>query len=263
MASTSSGCGKRSKKPNLDSNCKKMKKKPKLSDVMCPICLDILMEPVTLPCNHELCKACFEETVQNVKLSCPLCQMRISNWMRKATKNNTLINKARWNEIKRLFPDKVNDRLTGAETTTVDEDEISFQLPKISSPGLIRKEYELQLQRHEMEMKEERERERKASEDYIEKLKKEEERILKTKEKCVHHDEKLAKELHKCLNNGTIHDETQDVERFLDQIDDGRCILYIEFVTNEEIKTFAKTRREKCCTCAKNWESVPGNEQKI
>ena len=29
-----------------------------LSDVACHICLGILIEPVTLPCQHRMCKVC-------------------------------------------------------------------------------------------------------------------------------------------------------------------------------------------------------------
>ena len=32
-----------------------------LSDVSCPICLCILVEPVQMPCNHVICAPCFQE----------------------------------------------------------------------------------------------------------------------------------------------------------------------------------------------------------
>ncbi len=31
-----------------------------ISDCTCPICLEILIEPVVMPCNHELCLPCFK-----------------------------------------------------------------------------------------------------------------------------------------------------------------------------------------------------------
>lgn len=38
--------------------------KSALEDCQCPICLDILIEPVTMPCKHELCLICFEKHIQ-------------------------------------------------------------------------------------------------------------------------------------------------------------------------------------------------------
>jgi hypothetical protein len=31
-----------------------------LSDLMCPICLSIFIEPVSMPCQHVLCMPCFQ-----------------------------------------------------------------------------------------------------------------------------------------------------------------------------------------------------------
>ncbi|XP_037656528.1 E3 ubiquitin-protein ligase RNF168-like [Choloepus didactylus] len=36
---------------------------PTLSECQCQICVEILIEPVTLPCNHMLCNPCFQSTV--------------------------------------------------------------------------------------------------------------------------------------------------------------------------------------------------------
>ena len=56
------------KKKNVEDLC--------LSDVMCPICLSIMIEPVLMPCNHMLCLPCFNETVDQTSLQCPLCRKR-------------------------------------------------------------------------------------------------------------------------------------------------------------------------------------------
>ena len=42
--------------------------------VMCPICLWILVEPVAMPCKHIICLSCFNGTVSNACLACPLCR---------------------------------------------------------------------------------------------------------------------------------------------------------------------------------------------
>ncbi|KAK8728728.1 hypothetical protein OTU49_009115 [Cherax quadricarinatus] len=47
-----------------------------LADVMCPICLSILVEPVTLPCSHSLCRPCFNQHLAKTSLECPICRRR-------------------------------------------------------------------------------------------------------------------------------------------------------------------------------------------
>ena len=84
------------------------------TDFLCPICLEILVEPVQMPCKHELCMDCFSKHVHNTSLLCPMCRMRVGVWARKNKKNNSLINKERWSLIKTLFPEKVERRLNGA-----------------------------------------------------------------------------------------------------------------------------------------------------
>ena len=34
-----------------------------LADLMCPICLSIYIEPVSMPCQHVLCMPCFQVTI--------------------------------------------------------------------------------------------------------------------------------------------------------------------------------------------------------
>ena len=45
-----------------------------LCEVTCPICMYILVEPVTMPCNHELCLKCFKENISETSLKCPMCR---------------------------------------------------------------------------------------------------------------------------------------------------------------------------------------------
>lgn len=85
------------------------------TDFLCPICLEILIEPVQMPCKHELCMECFKGHVEDTSLTCPMCRLRIAVWVRKNMKSNTLINKERWELIKRLFPDRVKRRLEGGD----------------------------------------------------------------------------------------------------------------------------------------------------
>ena len=89
-----------------------------LEENTCPVCMYILIQPVTMPCNHELCLPCFKQNVEEANFCCPMCRLRISTWARKASRNKVLVNQERWQEIMRLFPEKVTKRLNG-----IDDDE--------------------------------------------------------------------------------------------------------------------------------------------
>lgn len=84
-------------------------------DVLCPICRSIFIEPVTLPCNHSFCNCCFEATVENANLVCPLCRIRISSWIRKAKRESRLINESLWKRIKDTYPEQIKNRLNGID----------------------------------------------------------------------------------------------------------------------------------------------------
>ena len=85
------------------------------TDFTCPICLQILIEPVVMPCEHELCGPCFKQNVEEANFLCPLCRMRISSWARRNSRNGTLVNLKRWEQIQQLFPEKCQKRLRGED----------------------------------------------------------------------------------------------------------------------------------------------------
>lgn len=85
------------------------------SDYLCPICLQIIVEPVVMPCKHELCRPCFKKNVEEANLRCPLCRIRISSWARKQARNGTLVHRKRWEQIQRLFPERCEKRLRGED----------------------------------------------------------------------------------------------------------------------------------------------------
>lgn len=101
---------------------RKKGKNARLRDFMCPICLSLLIEPVTLPCKHEFCKVCFKESVEKATLCCPLCRLRVSSWSRKATNEGTLVNNDRWKLIQRLFPEQVHNTFNDLSNDVFDED---------------------------------------------------------------------------------------------------------------------------------------------
>uniref|UniRef100_A0A3P8VN83 RING-type E3 ubiquitin transferase n=1 Tax=Cynoglossus semilaevis TaxID=244447 RepID=A0A3P8VN83_CYNSE len=77
------------------------------------ICLEIFLEPVTLPCTHTFCKDCFLESVDKAALSCPLCRRRVSTWVRANSRNNTLVNEQLWQRIQISFPQQCERRRVG------------------------------------------------------------------------------------------------------------------------------------------------------
>uniref|UniRef100_A0A452DJQ8 RING-type E3 ubiquitin transferase n=1 Tax=Capra hircus TaxID=9925 RepID=A0A452DJQ8_CAPHI len=63
---------------------------PSLLECHCQICVEILIEPVTLPCNHTLCEACFKSTVEKTNLCCSSCHCQIAFWTQYHTQRNSL-----------------------------------------------------------------------------------------------------------------------------------------------------------------------------
>ncbi|PVD18533.1 hypothetical protein C0Q70_21082 [Pomacea canaliculata] len=178
--------------------------KETLDECKCPICMYILIEPVTLPCAHELCMPCYKKNVEEGSFTCPLCRTRISNWARKATKNNTLLDQKRWEQVKKLFPEKVQRRLDGLDDVTDEDDmndneEIDLQYRRIvqlSKPGEIREEYEAEVKRLDHGAEEERRREEEASVALIQELVTEDNQHIQKnqhlQQKIARQDEKLA-----------------------------------------------------------------------
>jgi len=146
-----------------------------ITDCMCPICLEILVEPVVLPCKHELCLPCFSGMTDKTNFLCPMCRMRISTWSRTASNSNTLVNKQRWEQIKKAFPNEVSDRLEGKSAAKLaasieKENEIKNKFQTVSKPGEIHNEYQSFLKREQERLRLEKEQEEKLSFQYIEQI---------------------------------------------------------------------------------------------
>lgn len=83
---------------------------PTIEEVRCPVCLDILLEPVTMPCRHSVCLHCFERTVE-FSLCCPRCRLRVSSWARKQSREKSLVNTELWDMVRKSYPDKCKRRM--------------------------------------------------------------------------------------------------------------------------------------------------------
>lgn len=86
-----------------------------LVDVMCPVCRGIFIEPVVMPCHHVLCLQCFQRTMEETSLTCPMCRKRIGSWLRTATKDQNLVNKELWANIQKRFPEQIQAKLNGKD----------------------------------------------------------------------------------------------------------------------------------------------------
>ncbi|KAJ7418722.1 E3 ubiquitin-protein ligase RNF168 [Willisornis vidua] len=144
-----------------------------LSDCLCQICVEILVEPVTLPCGHTLCNSCFQLTVEKTSLCCPFCRRRVSSWARYNARRNTLVNWELWEKIQRNYPEECERRINGQDL----EEEICVPKPQhqLSKPGELRQEYEAEISKVEAERRAHEQEENKASEEFIQRLLAEEE----------------------------------------------------------------------------------------
>ncbi|XP_012407601.1 E3 ubiquitin-protein ligase RNF168 [Sarcophilus harrisii] len=145
-----------------------------LSDCLCPICMEILVEPVSLPCGHTLCHSCFQQTVQKASLYCPFCRRRVSSWARAQARHNTLINLELWRRIEKQYPR--DGGLAGGGGWSRDK-ELEAELPprRLSAPGELRREYEEELSKVKAERRACAEEEARISAEYINQLLAEEE----------------------------------------------------------------------------------------
>ena len=46
----------------------------KADDLQCPICLEMVTEPIRLRCDHLLCRECFEKMLELSSRKCPKCR---------------------------------------------------------------------------------------------------------------------------------------------------------------------------------------------
>ncbi|XP_047248580.1 E3 ubiquitin-protein ligase rnf168 [Girardinichthys multiradiatus] len=169
-------------------------------DCLCPVCLEIFIEPVTLPCTHTFCKSCFLESVDKATLCCPMCRKRVSTWVRHNSKKNTLVDQELWDRIQTFFPLQCQRRLSGQD---VEEDDhaVLVAFPRVCPPGELRQEYEDQMTKLTEERRAQDEEESRASEELIHKLLAEEQQQLEEERRRKEEDEQLAKLLSNQLNS--------------------------------------------------------------
>ncbi|XP_067897930.1 E3 ubiquitin-protein ligase rnf168 [Heterodontus francisci] len=174
-----------------------------LAECLCPVCQELLAEPVTPPCGHSLCLSCFQQTVAISNLNCPLCRRRLSNWARTKARGGNLVNTELQEQIRQQFPQHRSEEPRDGEVDRL------CPRPQLCKPGEVRQEYEEQISKLKAERHAREEEELRASEDFIQKLLAEEqqqqrlyeEQQRKEMDEQLKRDEKLAKMLSKEMNS--------------------------------------------------------------
>ncbi|XP_061072119.1 E3 ubiquitin-protein ligase RNF169 isoform X2 [Conger conger] len=111
-----------------------------LDEARCPLCHEIFLEPVTMPCRHSVCLPCFKQAVQFTSLCCPLCRLRVSSWARRQSREKGLVNTELWDRVRQSYPEKCKQRMERQEG----EEKIFCSPAHICKPGDIRQDYEQQ-----------------------------------------------------------------------------------------------------------------------
>ncbi|XP_026861629.2 E3 ubiquitin-protein ligase RNF169 [Electrophorus electricus] len=114
-----------------------------LEEARCPVCLEILLEPVTMPCRHSVCLHCFKRTVEFTSLCCPLCRLRVSSWARKQSREKSLVNIELWEMVRQSYPERCKRRIAQRDGEAVGED-IFNSPPQLHKAGEMRHENEKQ-----------------------------------------------------------------------------------------------------------------------
>ena len=166
-----------------------------VSEVMCPICLSILIEPVKMPCTHVICMSCFSGTVNHASLCCPICKMRISTWCRRASKTNSLVDSQLWLFIQKKFAGNVAAHMAGLDEEDVDDMFPCLPMHQFASQGAIKSEFDLEINRVMEEQKRVREEEERLSAELAEQMLEEERKALEIVKEQERKDQELAREM--------------------------------------------------------------------
>jgi hypothetical protein len=153
-----------------------------LDECTCSICIDVLVEPVSLPCKHEFCLNCiFNATNAELYFSnCPLCRKLVPNSLLREKNRSKLVNANRWAQIQKAFDAEIRNKQNAKMTLSLfndlgkneqqssgsNEARRMVVVTDISEPGAINREYMENLR----QLAEERENEERASLALIQRL---------------------------------------------------------------------------------------------
>jgi len=91
----------------------------------CPICMDVLFEPVTLTCGHSYCIDCLYKLEQQnkSKKECPACRARWREWPQTSFVLNELVKSNFPNRFRRGHLERLSEAQRVRELTRVDVEE--------------------------------------------------------------------------------------------------------------------------------------------
>lgn len=164
-----------------------------LTDLICPVCLSVFVEPVQFPCTHVLCMPCFKSNLDKTSLTCPICRERIGSWCRKATKQGTLVEQQLWKFVQENYGSRVFSRLAGLEGE--DSEEVTpSTLPnhQLADTGEVGAEFSAEVARIQEEETREKALEEERSLELAKRLI-EEERAEQEEQEVREHKEKMEK----------------------------------------------------------------------
>ena len=95
-----------------------------VDDLECPICIEMVTEPIRLRCDHLLCRECFEKLVELSSRKCPKCR----TWIGGTRQISNLLDTSLWNFIRKKFiPDQIkSDRLLALSLVRKERRELYF-----------------------------------------------------------------------------------------------------------------------------------------
>ena len=102
----------------------------KADDLECPICIEMVTEPIRLRCNHLLCRECFEKLVELSSRKCPKCR----KWIGGTRQISNLLDTSLWNYIRKKFiPEQIeSDRLLALDIVRKERRELYFRFRRES-----------------------------------------------------------------------------------------------------------------------------------
>ena len=117
----------------------------------CPVCLELLEDPVSLPCSHEFCLDCYKNSLESANFHCPLCRKRFSSWSRRNVTDP--VNKKRKRELELMY-DSLGPIESLKLATTLAEGGEERHDRATSEDGEIRSEYSTTLEQYRIEKEE-------------------------------------------------------------------------------------------------------------
>ncbi len=123
----------------------------------CLICDELIVEPVTLPCGHELCLDCFKDCIESANFSCCVCRKRVSTWARRHSTNP--VNTVRKKTLNEFYASlgSINDIKLAVQLQKEEDSKVCPVRKCDEVPGEVKKEYLQELTQYQQERQNEEE----------------------------------------------------------------------------------------------------------